>query len=66
VVLKIHRRAGRARPARPRVTKVVSFIKGGAHRTDHKAPYLRRLPVHKPAGAKFRVYARVSCYAICA
>ena len=57
VVLKIHRKRGKARP---RVTKVTFFIKGGAKRTDRKAPYLRRLPVKKRAGTKFRVYARVS------
>ena len=55
VSLKIRKREGRPRP---RVRKVVFFVKHGPRRTDRRKPYVRRLRLHFPAGKRGRVYAR--------
>ncbi len=55
VSLKIRKRTGKARP---RVRKVVFFVKRGPRRADRRRPYVRRLPLHRPAGTTGRVYAR--------
>jgi hypothetical protein len=55
VSLKIRRRAGKPRP---RVRKVVFFVKHGPRRVDRRKPYVRRLRLNRPAGSKGRVYAR--------
>jgi hypothetical protein len=57
VTLKIRRRPGRAKP---RVRKVVFFVKRGPRRTDRRAPFVRRLPMRFAAGAVGRVYARAT------
>jgi hypothetical protein len=44
--------------AKPRVRKVVFFVQGGPRRADRRKPYVRRLPVDRPAGSTGRVYAR--------
>jgi VCBS repeat protein len=56
VNLKVRRRAGRTAP---RVRRVVFFIRGGARKVDRRRPYVVRLRVHRPAGSRGRVYARV-------
>ncbi len=56
VNLKVRKRAGRRAP---RVRRVVFFIRGGARRVDRRRPYVSRLRVHRPAGSRGRVYARV-------
>jgi hypothetical protein len=56
VSLKVRKRAGR--PA-PKVQRIVFFVRNGARRTDRKRPYTVRLRMHRPAGQKGRVYARV-------
>ena len=54
--LKIRRRAGRPKP---RVRKVVFFVKHGPRKTDRRRPYVVRLRIHRKAGTKGRVFARV-------
>jgi hypothetical protein len=56
VTLKIRKRKGHARP---RVVKVVFFIRHGARKTDRRKPYSARLKPRARAGKKGRVYARV-------
>ena len=56
VSLKVRRRAGR--PA-PRVQRIVFFVRDGPRRTDRRRPYSVRLRMHRPAGQRGRVYARV-------
>ncbi len=56
VSLKVRKRAGR--PA-PKVQRIVFFVRNGPRRTDRKRPYTVRLRMHRPAGQKGRVYARV-------
>ena len=56
VSLKVRKRAGR--PA-PRVQRIVFYVRNGPRRTDRKRPYTVRLRMHRPAGQKGRVYARV-------
>ena len=56
VSLKVRKRAGR--PA-PRVQRIVFFVRKGPRRTDRRRPYTVRLRMHRPAGQKGRVYARV-------
>ena len=53
--LKIRRRAGRPKP---RVRRVVFFVKRGPRRVDRRRPYVRRLRLNRPAGSKGRVFAR--------
>ena len=53
---KVRRRAGR--PA-PRVQRIVFFVRNGPRRTDRRRPYTVRLRMHRPAGQRGRVYARV-------
>jgi hypothetical protein len=55
VSLKVRRRAGRARP---RIRRVVFFVRGGPRSVDRRRPYVRRLVLHRPAGSTGRVYAR--------
>jgi hypothetical protein len=55
VSLRVHKRPGMARP---RVRKVVFFVKRGPKRTDRRKPYVRRLHINRPAGSTGRVYAR--------
>jgi hypothetical protein len=55
VSLRIRRRAG---TPRPRVRKVVFFVKHGPRRADLKKPYTRRIRLNRPAGSTGRVYAR--------
>jgi hypothetical protein len=38
---------------------VLFFIRGGAHMTDHHAPYVVHLRMNRPAGERGRVFARV-------
>ena len=56
VSVKVRRRAGR--PA-PRVQRIVFFVRNGPRRTDRRRPYTVRLRMHRPAGQRGRVYARV-------
>ena len=56
VSVKVRKRAGR--PA-PRVQRIVFFVRNGPRRTDRRRPYTVRLRMHRPAGQKGRVYARV-------
>ena len=55
VSLKIRKRAG---TARPRVRRVVFFVKRGPRSVDRRRPFVRRLRLNRPAGSKGRVYAR--------
>jgi hypothetical protein len=55
VRLKIHKRPGRAAP---RIRRVLFFVKGGPRRIDRKHPWVRRLRLNRPPGAKGRVFAR--------
>jgi hypothetical protein len=55
VSLKIHKRSG---AAKPRVRRVVFFVRNGPRRTDHHAPFVARLRLNRPAGSRGRVYAR--------
>jgi hypothetical protein len=56
VSLRIRKRRGHPRP---RVVKVVFFVRNGPRRVDRKKPYEVRLRLRRPAGQKGRVYARV-------
>jgi hypothetical protein len=56
VNLKIRTRSGQKRP---RVRRVVFFVRGGPRKTDRKRPYVVRLRLNRKAGTKGRVYARV-------
>jgi hypothetical protein len=56
VNLKIRRRSGRARP---RVRRVVFFVRNGPKKVDRRAPYRAALRMRRPAGHEGRVYARV-------
>ena len=56
VNLKVRRRAGHKAP---RVRVVVFFVKHGPRKTDRKRPFVVRLRLHRKAGTKGRVYARV-------
>ena len=56
VSLKIRKRKGHKRP---RVARVVFFVRKGPRRVDRKRPYEARLRLRRPAGSKGRVYARV-------
>ena len=51
-----HKRKGHKRP---RVARVVFFVRKGPRRVDRKRPYEARLRLRRPAGSKGRVYARV-------
>jgi len=56
VSVKVRRRAGH--PA-PRVQRIVFYVRNGPRRTDRRRPYTVRLRLHRSAGQKGRVYARV-------
>jgi heme oxygenase len=56
VSLRVRPRPGRAAP---RVLRVRFFARGGPQRIDRRAPYVVRLRMNRPAGARGRVYARV-------
>ena len=56
VSLKVRKRKGHKRP---RVLRVVFFVRKGPRRVDRKRPYQARLRLRRPAGSKGRVYARV-------
>ena len=56
VTLKIRKRKGHKKP---RVVKVVFFIRHGPRKVDRKRPYSARLRPRIKAGKKGRVYARV-------
>ena len=56
VTLKIRKRKGHKKP---RVVKVVFFIRHGPRKVDRKKPYSARLRPRTGAGKKGRVYARV-------
>lgn len=56
VSLKVRKRKGK--PA-PRVQRIVFFVRKGPRRVDRKRPYTVRLRMHRPAGTRGRVYARV-------
>ena len=53
--LKIRKRKG---VARPRIRKVVFFVKRGPRAADKRRPYVRRLRLNRPPGARGRVFAR--------
>ena len=53
--LRFRRRAGRSRP---RVRKVVFFVRHGARRVDRRRPFVARLRMNQPPGQRGRVYAR--------
>lgn len=55
VTLTIRKRAGRPKP---RVRKVVFFVKQGPRRADRRRPFVRRLRLPFAAGTSGRVYAR--------
>jgi hypothetical protein len=57
VTLKVRARPGRPKP---RVRKVVFFVKHGPRRVDRRAPFARRLRMRFPAGKRGRVYARAT------
>jgi hypothetical protein len=56
VSVKVRRRSGR--PA-PRVQRIVFYVRKGPRRTDRRRHYTVRLRMHRPAGQRGRVYARV-------
>jgi hypothetical protein len=56
VNLKIRKRPGHSSP---RVKRVVFFVKHGPRKVDRHRPYVVRLRLHRKAGSKGRVYARV-------
>jgi hypothetical protein len=56
VNLKLRRRPG---AARPRVRRVVFFVRNGPRKVDRRAPYRAALRIRRPAGHRGRVYARV-------
>jgi hypothetical protein len=56
VSLKIRKRRGHPRP---KVVRVVFFVRNGPRRVDRRKPYAVRLRLRRPAGTKGRVYARV-------
>jgi hypothetical protein len=56
VSVKVRKRAGRPSP---RVQRIVFYVRNGPRRTDRRKPYSVRLRMHRPAGQKGRVYARV-------
>ena len=56
VTLKIRKRKGHKKP---RVVKIVFFIRHGPRKVDRKKPYSARLRPRTKAGKKGRVYARV-------
>jgi hypothetical protein len=56
VNLKVRKRTG---AKAPRVRKVVFFVKHGPRKTDRRRPYVVRLRIHRKAGTKGRVFARV-------
>ena len=56
VSLKVRKRKGHKRP---RILRVVFFVRKGPRRVDRKRPYEARLRLRRPAGSKGRVYARV-------
>ena len=56
VSLRVRKRRGHPRP---KVARVVFFVRGGPRRVDRRRPYVVRLRLHRPAGTKGRVYARV-------
>ena len=56
VSVKVRQRSGR--PA-PRVSRILFYVRNGPRRTDRHQPYTVRLRMHRPAGQKGRVYARV-------
>jgi VCBS repeat protein/tachylectin len=56
VSVKVRKRSGR--PA-PRVSRILFYVRNGPRRTDRHRPYTVRLRMHRPAGQKGRVYARV-------
>ena len=56
VSLKIRKRRGHSRP---KVVRVVFFVRNGPRRVDRRKPYAARLRLRRPAGSKGRVYARV-------
>ncbi|WP_169542057.1 FG-GAP-like repeat-containing protein [Solirubrobacter soli] len=56
VSVKVRKRAGKAAP---RVSKILFYVHNGPRRTDRHRPYTVRLRLHRPAGQKGRVYARV-------
>jgi FG-GAP-like repeat/Tachylectin len=56
VSLKVRKRKGHKRP---RVVKVVFFVRHGPRKVDRRKPYEVRLRLRRPAGQKGRVYARV-------
>ena len=57
MTLKIRKRPGRAKP---RVRKVVFFVKRGPRQVDRRPPFARRLRMPFPAGKTGRVYARAT------
>ncbi|HYI20959.1 MAG TPA: VCBS repeat-containing protein [Solirubrobacteraceae bacterium] len=56
VSLRVRKRRGHPRP---KVVRVVFFVRGGPRRVDRRKPYAVRLRLRRPAGSKGRVYARV-------
>jgi hypothetical protein len=56
VSLRVRRRHGRPKP---RVVKVVFFVRHGPRKVDRKKPYVVRLRLRRPAGSTGRVHARV-------
>jgi hypothetical protein len=56
VTLKIRKRKGHKKP---RIVKIVFFIRHGPRKVDRKKPYSARLRPRTKAGKKGRVYARV-------
>jgi hypothetical protein len=56
VSVKVRKRSGKAAP---RVSRILFYVRNGPRRTDRHKPYTVRLRLHRPAGQKGRVYARV-------
>ena len=56
VNLKIRRRSG---APRPRVRRVIFFVRNGPRMVDRRRPYRAALRIRRPAGFKGRVFARV-------
>ena len=56
VSVKVRKRSGRPSP---RVSRILFYVRNGPRRTDRHKPYTVRLRMHRPAGQKGRVYARV-------
>ena len=55
VSVKIRKRADRPRP---RVRRIVFFVRKGPRKVDRRRPWVKRLRLNRPAGSRGRVFAR--------